>query len=349
MALIDEIEVAAVWRDSNVYATNTSGNVLVSASRNGSGEELSDVYTLSVSARVGGTGTVTVSTVSKNNPYDGRVVAGVNFDDATIYDNIVPGVDLVFDNAAVNTNTATVEVGQYQGSFDASGVGAGVPTDGIRHRVTNDASAEVSDAKVRLLTQAVLVVIDHDVFSYISPFAEEAIEKTVGGGSDRVMPYKIEVSGVAGVGPAKTCTITIDGDAVGVDHIQDVTTGELQDGTLLKCVTPNYPYLFVDGPLKGLEFAMHPDAANLDEANIMIFNSRYTEIAEDIGGVEGTYGTTDVTLTEVGEAVGVISPAGVAYYWVRNLVPAAASNESNPHPCNIVLQASEAADAGWEV
>lgn len=348
MALKDEIEVAAVWRDSNVYGINTSGNVLVSAARNGSGEELSDVYTLSVSARVGGTGTVTVSTVSKNNPYDGRVVAGVNFDDATVYNNIVPGVNLVFDNAAINTNTATVAVGQYQGSFDASGVGAGTPTDGVRHRVTNEGDSEVSDAQVRLLTQAVLVVIDHDVFSYISPFADDATEKTVGGGSDRVMPYKIEVSGVAGVGALKTCTITIDGDPVGADHIQDVTTGELQDGTLLKAISPDYPYLFVDGPLKGLEFAIHEDAVNTDEANIMIFNSRYTQIAEDIAGVEGTYGTTDVVLTESGESAGVISPAGVAYYWVRTLVPAAASNESNPHPCNVVLQASEAAGAGWE-
>src|SRR5690606_29635592 len=215
-----------------------------------------------------------------------------------------------------------------------SGVGAGTPSAGVQHRVTNDGAAEVQDAKVRLLTQAVLVVLDHDLFKYISPFAENAVEKTAGGGSDRVMPYKITALNGTGSGPTKETDIEIDGAAVGTDHILDITTGTTNSGTGLKAVDPAYPYVFVDGPLEGLVFAIHEDVTDGDEANIMIFNSRVVQIAADVGGTPGTYGTSDVDLTESGESTGVITPAGTAFYWTRTLVPASSSNESNPHPMN---------------
>lgn len=349
MALVDEIESSpAVWVDSNLQHSNDTGSVIATSELSGTGEVISDIYELTVSNRSGGTGDIAVVTQSKNNPYDATSHVGVNFDDATEYNNIVPGVILTLDNAAVNADVATVIVGQPQGSFDASGVSAGVPTAGVRHRVTNSGASEVADAKARLLTQAVLVVLDHDLFKSVSPFAENAVEKTVGGGSDRVMPYKVEVVAVSGAGPTKEVDIEIDGVAVPSNYIQDITTGLLQDGTGLKAIDPAYYYQFMDGDLEGLIFAIHEDAALNDEANILIFSPRYTQIASDTAGVAGTYGTSDVTLTQSGEASGVIQASAVAYYWSRILVPASSSNESNPHPCSIALQAQEAQDAGWE-
>lgn len=349
MALVDQIEVAAVWTDSDVRGVNTTGAVLVSAELAGTGEQISGDYTLEVSARAGGTGTVTVNASSPNNPYDGNVKAGVNFDDVTEYTDIIPGVVLVFDNAAVNGDDATVSVGDYQGSFDASGVGAGTPTAGTRHKVVNDGAEDVIECVAKLLTQAVYIDKTGRVFSFVSPFAVNATEKIAGGGSTRVMPYEMVISAVAGAGPTKTATLSIDGGAIGADHVLDLSTGVTQDGTLLKALDPPHMYKFVDGPLEGLNFALDAACVNTDEANIMIFPSRYVQIAEDIAGVAGTYGLVDVDLTESGEATGVITASGEAYYWVRLLIPSSAGNSSNPYPCNVALQSKASEAAGWEV
>lgn len=348
MALIDQLFIGGVWTATSVAGENTIGTPLVSAELNASGEEIADLYTLAVSGRTGGTGTVTVVANSANNPFDGRVKTGVNFDDTTTYDDIVPGVVIVFDNAGVNGDTAEITVGSPYGSFDASGIGAGVPTAGVRHRVLNNGSADVTNASVRLLTQSIQVRITGQVFDQIGVFADGATEKTAGGGSDRVMPYALTISGVSGSGGAKIATLSVDGVALGAATILDVTTGTNVSGTGLKALGSTYPYVVVSGPLTGLKFSIDPDCVNSDKANVLIFPSRYVQTAPDVAGVEGTYGTADVDLTEVGESTGVITASGVAYFWARFVVPASANNESNPYPCDIALSASESSDAGWE-
>lgn len=349
MALVDQIEITGVFTDSSVRGANLVGQVVVSAEPTSSGQAISDDYTLTVSARAGGTGTITVSTSSPNNPYNGKVVTGVPFDNVTEVLNIVPGATLVFDSDAVNTNTAIINIGDYQGLFDANGVGAGVPSDGVRHKVVNTAGSEAVDCKASLLTQSVMYKKTGDALRYVRPFADGATEKTAGGGSDRVMPYALSISAVSGVGALKVATLSVDGVALDADEVTDLTTGVTEDGVGLKAIDPPHPYAINTGPLEGLEFAIHHDCVDGDIANVLIFPSRYVQIADDVAGVEGTYGTVDVALTEVGEASGVISGGGAAYFWSRMLVPVSASNESNPYPCNIAIQGSESTQAGWEV
>lgn len=348
MALVDKLFISGVWVDSSVRGENTAGTPVVSAVLSGTGEEISGVYTLTVSNRSGGTGDVTIATADSNNPFNGRVITGVTFDDVTETIDVVPGVTIVFDNAAANTNTAEITVGDPYGSFDASGVGAGVPTTGVRHEVENTGTASVANAKAQLLTQSIWVRNPERVFDYIGPFAENATEKIAGGGSDRVMPYVITISGVSGSGPSKVATISVDGVAMPAGSLLDLTTGDLVSGTGIKAVSPPYPYKVVDGDLEGLEFALHASVANTDECNLLIFPSRYVQIAPDVSGVAGTYGITDVDLTESGQATGVITASGVAYYWTRFIVPLSANNESNPYPANIALTASQSTSAGWE-
>jgi hypothetical protein len=347
MALKDQLFISGVWTDSSVQGENTTGTPIVSAALDGTGEEISDLYTLTVSARSGGTGTVTVA-ASANNPFNGRVKTGVNFDDTTEYNNIVPGVAIIFDNAGVNGDAAEITIGSPYGAFDASGVGAGVPTAGVRHRVLNDGTSNVTDSKARLLTQAIQVLITNRVFAFINPFADGATEKTAGGGSDRIMPYAMTISAVSGSGMSKVATLSVDGVAFAADTLLDLTTGLTHSGVGIKAIGSSYPYQVVDGPLEGLVFALDAGVANSDEANVLIFPSRYVQIAKDVAGVEGTYGTSDVDLTEAGQATGVITPSGVAYYWTRFLVPAASNNESNPYPTNVALSASLSTAAGWE-
>jgi hypothetical protein len=347
MALLDQLYISGVWTNSDVRGTNDTGDVIISAVLDGSGKELSSVYTLTVSARSGGTGTITVGASSPNNPYNGRVITGVPFDDATLVSNVIPGTKIVFDSGAVNADSATVEVGDYQGSFDASDVGAGEPSDGVQHRVYNSGANDVIDAKASLVTQSIQVGIIGKVFNYIKPFAEDAVEKVAGGGSNRVMPYALTISGVSGSGGSRVATLSVDGVALPASSIQDLTLGTLVSGTGLKSLNPAYPYKIVAGPLAGLEFALDVTCANSDKSNILIFPSRYVQIAADVSGVEGTYGITDIPLTTAGQSSGVITTLGVAYYWVRMLVPASADSDSNPYPCNIALKASESQDAGW--
>ena len=348
MALKDQLFIGGVWTDTDTFGENITGTPLVSANLGATGEEIADVYTLTVSARAGGTGTVTVA-CSANNPFNGRVVTGVAFDDTTEYDNIVPGVVIIFDNAGANGNTAEVTVGSPYGSFDASGAGAGVPTAGVRHRVLNDGASAVANAQAQLLTQAIQVGMINRVFSSINPFADGATEKVAGGGSDRVMPYVLTISDISGSGATKVATLSVDGAALGAASLFDLTAGVAVSGTGIKAVTPAYPYRVITGPLTGMEFALDAGVANLDEANVMIFTSRYVQIAPDVAGVEGTYDVTPVELTEVGQAAGVITATtGVAYFWARFLVPQSANNESNPYPCNIALSGSQSTSAGWE-
>lgn len=346
--LIDQIEISSVWTDSDVRGSNVTGTPVVSAVLNPTGELIPDDYVITISARAGSTGTVTISSASPNNPYLGRVVTGVTMDDATEVTNIIPGVTIVFDNAAANGNTASIIAGDPYGSFDATGVSAGVPTTGVRHRVHNDGEADVSDAQVLLMTQAIAVKKTGAVFEYIKPFAPGATEKIAGGGSSRVMPYLITITNVAGSGESKTCSVSVDGVVFGADELLDMVSGDTQDGDDVKALGGDNPYRVVAGDLEGLEFAIDPACANTNTANVLVFPSRYIQIAPDVAGVEGTYGTDPVDLTSTGETTGVIAADGYAYYWVRYLVPESANNESNPYPANTAIQASQSTAAGWE-
>jgi hypothetical protein len=347
--LIDKISLdgGSSWLASAARYTNGTGTMLASAADAASGEALSDVYTLTASAVSGGTATITVTTSSPNNPFSGRVATGVALDGATIYDNIVPGVLLVFSNTTANGNVSTVTVGVYGGTFDAFGVGAGVPSAATRHQVLNNGTGAVADAVAQLLAHSVLYKkVGAGIFSSIKPFAPGATEKVLGGGSTRTEPYHMTVANVTGSGSAKVADLLVDGTLLGAASVLDITTGATQTGAALKAIV-NYPYRIVSGPLTGVEFNISPSVANTDTANILIFPARYVQIAPDSAGSPGTWGTSDVTLTQAGQSAGVILPSGVAYYHSRIVVPAGAGSESNPHPGDVALAGTETGIANW--
>lgn len=347
--LVDQILISAVWTATLARLANTTGTPVVSATANGDGRSIADTYALvftSVSAGV--SADVTVTTGSPNNPYNGETFT-VNLDGTTVYSEIIPGVDLIFSSSGSFTSSwaATVTCGVPEGTFDAFGGGAGVPSAGVRHRVENTGTGAVSDAKARLLSMAKWTAITGKVFDTVRPFADDAVEKQAGGGSSRIMPYVITISAVAGSGSSKTCTVSVDGVALPADSLRDLSTGATQAGTLVKAVSPGHFYRVILGDLEGLEFAVDAGVANGDEANVLIFESRFIQIAPDVSGVAGTYGTADITLTQSGQASGVIQPGGVAYFWRRVLVPAGANAESNPYIADTALTGTETGAAGW--
>lgn len=346
--LRDQILISAVWTNTDARFTNSTGTPLVSADANRDGRALADSYALAFSSVTPGVSAdITVTPSSPNNPYADTHT--VNLDGLTEYRDVIPGVTLVFDDDAGFTNSwaATVNVGEFLGTFDAFGGGAGVPSAGVRHRVLNDGTGAVSAAKATLLPIAKWVKKTGEVFDTVRNFAEGATEKQAGGGSNQVIPYLIEISNVAGVGGAKTCSVSVDGVLFGADSLRDLSTGVSQNGDLVKAISPGRFYRVILGDLTGLEFAISADAADGDEANVLIFESRFIQTAPDSGGVAGTYGTADITLTQSGQSAGVIQPGEVAYFWRRVLVPAGANAESNPYPGDVALKATESGAAGW--
>jgi hypothetical protein len=344
MPLIDRIEVEAVWTDPKSRFDNTTGTLLVSAGPSDTGEAIPDLYTLVITGVGGGNGDVTVQTASDSNPYKGRVVTDVPLDSATEVFNVIPGMSLVFSSSAAESDAAEVEFGTAWGTFNSFGVTAGDPSEGIRHQVENDSTVAVSDAVAKLLTQAVLVKKTGSALSYVGPFAENAVEKVDG---DRTMPYALKTVNVSGSGSGKTADLQVDGVTLGATTVREISTGEEMDGTGLKAVSPNHYYEIISGPLDGLVFAIHASCANNNVGNVLIFPSRNIQIAPDVAGVEGTYGTADVDLTETDESTGVITAGGFAYFWMRVLVPPGAPSESNPHPGNVCVQGIETSEAGW--
>lgn len=347
--LLDKIFISGTWQSAVLRFANVGGTPIVSAVQNSDGQMIADEYTLTLSAVGGGTATVTVATSTPNNPYNGKVVTGVPLDGVTGVKNVVPGATIVFSSGGANGNSANVFGGVYLGVFDSAGVDAGTPSDGVRHQVTNDGDGDVSDAKARLLTQAIQVKKTGTVFDFVRQYAEGATEKVAGGGSTRTMPYALKVISVTGSGSAKVGTLQVDGVTVAADFIVDLTTGTLHSGVGLKAISPGYPYRFVDGPLEGVEFAISSLCATNDIANVLIFPSRFIQIAPDIAGSEGDYDTVDVPLTQSGQADGVINAGQVAYYWFRTNVPVGGESESNPYPGDVTLEASETVSAGWTV
>lgn len=351
MSLIDRILVSAVWMASAVRAANSVGAMLVlgSVAETNTGEAVSDVYTLIASAVAGGTATVTVTTQSPNSYINGRVAAGVILDGVTAYRNIIPGVLLVFSNTTANGNTSVVNVGVYLGNVDAFGVTAGTPQFETRHQAHNSGVGAVSAAVAKVLAEAEHVVKVGHVFNLIKPFAPGATYKPLGGGSDQVNPYRCAVANVAGAGAGKTADLNVDGAPLGAASILDLSDGSIHNSTGLKAISPGYLYRVITGPLTGLEFALDSTCANGDTANVLIFPTRYVQITGDIAGAaDGAgWGVADVTLTQAGQAAGVIQPNGDAYFWTRIVVPPGSSSESNPWQSWVALSGTESSAANW--
>lgn len=346
MSLIDKIDPGSGFVPSAVRVVHIVGTPVDSAVSLDDGELIPDEYTLTLSAVSAGTGTVTVDTGSINNPFNGAVFTGVALDGSTERTDIVPGLTLIFDNAGANGQSSTIYVGSYFGTISSIAVGDGLPATGIRHQVLNTSVGTVTNAKARILTQSIQVKKTGSAFSYVANFADGATEKVAGAGSYRIMPYVVAVKDITGTGDDKTASVYVDLDGPGALTIKDRTTGEHQTGVDLRAVE-GQQYEVVSGPLKGLIFAIDPDCAEDDDANILIFSNRYAEIAPDDAGSEGTYGNSDVDLTETGFATGVITPNGVAYYWVRVRVPGSSNNESNPYLANVALTGEDSGSAGW--
>lgn len=352
--LDDRLFIDGGWVSSAARRTNTVGTPIYSVADGATGEALADEYTLVFTVVVAGvSATVTVTASSPNNPYGGqapKVFAGVLLNNGvTTYKNVVPGVVLGFSNTTVNGNTGKVFVGQYLQTFDAFGEDAGVPSDALRHQVVNTGTGPVQEAEAGLKTHSVLVRKIGNAILNAKPFAEGATEKE-DGATTQTLPYVLSISGVAGAGPAKTADLSVDGVLVPAAQLGDLNNaGAAVSGDNLKAVAGQRYKFLAPHALAGLNFAIDPNCANGDTANIMIFYSRHVQITPELAGAPDPdlWGTDPVPLTQAGQTEGTVQAAGEAFYWSRIVVPDGASAQKNPHPANVALDATETGAAAW--
>lgn len=335
--LIDQILTGGVWTNSVVRST---GPLLLSVDGGYSADMIPDVYTLTVSNKSGFLATITVDTLSKTNPFKGRVINNVDLRYGFNY-TIIQGVDCEFDSAAANGATSTVFVGLFGGTLDASVAAAGNPSAPVRHKVVNDGENAVVQCKARLMTGVTIIKKTGYGLIVVKQVAESATEKSEAG-TGRIQPYAFSFSNVSGSGAERTADLSIDGVAVSNPIIRDLTLDTLVTGADLRAITYGtpYPYRIESGPLTDVEFVVHELVADGDVTNVLVFPTRFIQIAEDNAGVAGAFGVSDVVLTEA-EATGEIAAGGAAYYWSRFNVPLGSNAKSNPYPCNIVIEGEE--------
>jgi hypothetical protein len=338
-ARLEEVALSGTFVAAAARLTNTVGTPVVSVAANDDGGAIADVYTLTFeSSDPGVDATVKVAAGSPNNPNIDQTGKVVDLDATTAYDNIIRGVDIVFDDDVgfLDTWTAQIRVGLSFGTVQA--FGTIVPSTSRKIRVYNTGDEEGQNCKAELVN-----IVKHwakvgKVFERVFPFAENATEKLTG---DSVSPYAITVENVTGSGAAKTMDVLVDGAPVNVENLTDLTTGTSEGIGVVD------RYRITSGDLEDVTFLLSQDAVNDDEANILIFDKRFMQIAPDTAGSPGTFGTADVDLTETGEATGVITAAGFADFHVRVLVNDGANSSSNPHPLDVRISGETSESANW--
>jgi hypothetical protein len=177
------------------------------------------------------------------------------------------------------------------------------------------------------------------IFTKTLPFAPGSTPKVTGG---VVSPYHITTANQSGSGASRTIDILVDGANV---TVTDESTGGSSSSTGLHC--DGRSYKITSGNLTDVEFILDQSVTNSSTANILVFAPADLQIAPDVSGVAGTYGITDVTLTESGQSSGVITASGAAYFWERTLVPFTANTASNPYQMDVALIGSVTGAAGW--
>ncbi len=235
------------------------------------------------------------------------------------------------------TWSAEIRIGHYFGEFGSYAPTAGVAFGQRRIQIYNSGTDTCSGAVARLINRVKRFKKTGEVFARVRPFAEDATELLTG---DQVARYVLTASSVSGSGASKTMTLA----GASMTSVKNLSTQVVGGLTVLNVV--DY-YRVQDGALESMEFKLSQAAVNSDFENVLVFSPRFLQIAEDVGGAPGTWGTTDVSLTESGQSSGQISAAGVAYLWARILVPDGGNSESNPYILDVALEASASSSAGW--
>lgn len=352
----------------DIRRVNNTGSFIIAPTLDGSGRELGDEYLLTVSAVVLGspnTCTITVTTASGTpSPYHGIAFTGVVCDGATTRDDIVPGVVITptASGSLANGWNSTVFVGVWSslvaagnpsGAYISWATGLGTPgaltgSSGdasfiAKIAMTNVGATVLTGCTLKLLPRAKLILKSGNrAVSFISVVNSTPNEHVV---ADQTQPINLTFANLDTAATPDEIDVLMDGvaafDVFDVDADASITSTQLKmDGRAYQ-ITESGSYL------EGLKFGLASTATNASAENVLVFNVRHIQIALDVAGTPGTWGTTDLTLTQSGEPSGNINPAGAVNVWIRIDTNALASNKQNPFPADISASYDDTGEADW--
>jgi hypothetical protein len=352
----------------DLHHSNTVGSpVTGTPTLDGSGREIGDVYSAVVSAVVLGapnTATVTVTTASAKGPYHNKVFTGVLFDGTTPRLDIIPGVSWVPSSSGSLANgwTAVFYVGIWANLLTAGnpggtqlswatgigtpGVGAVSPGDAgfiAKINITNTGATVLTGCTLALHPRAKLVLKSgaraFTSFQVVNDTPSEHVTAT------QTVPINFTFANLDTAATPDEIDVKMDGatfDVVEVDTGTPLTSTQLKmDGTTRYQISEAGAYC------EGAIFVLASTATNSSEENVLVFNVRHVEIALDVAGTPGTWGTTDLALTQSGEPSGNINPAGACNVWVRLDTSSLSSNKQNPFPADLFVEYNDTGEADW--
>jgi hypothetical protein len=347
-------------------------SLITAATLEGTGREIADVYTITVSDFAAGspnTFTATVTTASTKNPYHSTVFAGVVADGATARRDIIPGVTLTFtaSGSLANGWSSTVSIGWYAGTQVAgnpsgvqlswaSGVGlpglgsvaAGEPGAIGKFLLTNTGAESLADAKLEFFPRLKLVnkTLPWGLHS-IEVIDTTPVERVAGDG--QILPITFTFANLdTAASPDEIDVLMNEGSGAATFDVRDLDAGANITSTQLKMDgTTRYQIRESGAKLENAIFRVATTATTAAVENVLAFNRRNVEFALDVAGTPGTWGTSSLTLTQSGQPTGVILPGGTVAVWVRWNIPATASAKQNVFPGDLVASYALTGIAGW--
>ena len=305
--------------DSNLLLRweNTVSTPLVSASYLENGEAVAGVYTIV------GASASTVN-ITADDPKNELIGTGITVvaDDATVNEDVLAGVGLVFSSSLATGWTAKVSVGALMapdgGTSQRLNVGivlAGAMSTQRRVAAVNVGSEDSAETEVYGLPGFFVEGTDVEQFIETIKNHTDITRHDLATPGDFVITFADYQTG-----PPATADVYVDA----VKAIEDAKL----DGAELYEHGRGNGYIDAADKFKGLGiiFVDGPGDPTSETFTLHVRGSfDWYEFAPDVSGSPGTWQSGPLTLTEVGEVAGVITASGTAYFWVRVNVPSSAS------------------------
>ena len=283
------------------------------------GEAISDVYTVAATSA----STVNITAEDAKNEVVGTGIS-VTADDSTPNYGVVPGCSIVFSSSLANGWTAKVSIGALMDSgggttdrFNVGVVQSDTTSTQRRIAAVNVGSEDSVNTEVRALPGFFL---EDDAQAWIE-FLQNHSDPTRDDIAE-VGDYDITYADFQ-VATPDTVDVYVNKDGGGaVKAVEDAA----MDGTLYQHGVSGY--VDAQDKFKGLGFAFVNDPGDPSALTHTFYvreGSAYVEWAPDVTGSPGTWQSTPLTLTEIGETAGTITASGLAYFWFRLVVPQSAT------------------------
>lgn len=291
---------------------NTVNTPILSVTWLGNGQAVAGQYDLEVVAGPA----VDITCAHAKNPWQDTGVS-ITADDATVCKDVIPGVGIVFSSSAAAGWEGRITVGAYMNSSAtvADRLNVGIVEAGDTSTQRRIAAVNVGDqdsAETEVYSLPGFYLDGASVEDFVSALKchSDPTRHDIATAGD----YTITFSGYA-AGPPQTVDVL-------VDAVKTIEDGEMDGSTLYEHGQTGYIDV-VDGfEGLGIVFANAPGDPSALSWTLYVRNGHeLVEFAPDVAGSPGAWTSGPLTLTESGESSGVITPSGVAYFWVRTNLP----------------------------